>query len=128
MAKLTHIDRHVAARVQGKRLDKGRTQGELARAIGVSYQQYQKYEKGETRISAGGLYWIGRTLGEHPGVFYDGLYGTGNTPLPLALDPQALRLAEIIQRLPDKEVADALHRLPGDKVLRTLRLLLNLTS
>lgn len=50
------VDRHVGRRVQEKRLGLGLTQTELARAVGVSFQQVQKYEKGANRVSASKLF------------------------------------------------------------------------
>ena len=46
------VDIHVGRRVQEKRLGLGLTQSALARALGVSFQQVQKYEKGTNRVSA----------------------------------------------------------------------------
>lgn len=50
------VDRHVGRRVQEKRLDLGLTQTALAKAVGVSFQQVQKYEKGTNRVSASKLF------------------------------------------------------------------------
>jgi len=50
------VDRHVGRRVQEKRLGLGLTQTALARAVGVSFQQVQKYEKGTNRVSASKLF------------------------------------------------------------------------
>jgi transcriptional regulator with XRE-family HTH domain len=38
------------------------TQGDLARALGISYQQLQKYETAGNRVSAGHLYEIAQAL------------------------------------------------------------------
>lgn len=48
-------DQYVAARLRRARVMKGVTQVELAEAVGVSFQQIQKYEKGVVRVSAGRL-------------------------------------------------------------------------
>ena len=50
------VDRHVGRRVKEKRLDLGLTQTALAKAVGVSFQQVQKYEKGVNRVSASKLF------------------------------------------------------------------------
>ena len=50
------VDIHVGRRVQEKRLGLGLTQSALARALGVSFQQVQKYEKGTNRVSASKLF------------------------------------------------------------------------
>lgn len=45
------------------RLARGLSQRELATALGLSFQQVQKYERGTNRISASKLYEISRVLG-----------------------------------------------------------------
>ena len=47
------IDRHVASRLRLRRREAGVTQDMLADAVGVSFQQVQKYEEGTDRITAG---------------------------------------------------------------------------
>ena len=49
------VDRHVGRRVQEKRLGLGLTQSALARALGVSFQQVQKYEQGRNRVATSKL-------------------------------------------------------------------------
>jgi transcriptional regulator with XRE-family HTH domain len=50
------IDVHVGARVHGKRTELGYTQKEMAAALGLTFQQIQKYERAANRISASKLY------------------------------------------------------------------------
>lgn len=66
------IDKHVGARLRERRGILGVTQQQLGAAIGVSFQQIQKYEKGLNRIGAGRLREAARILGVNPGYFYDG--------------------------------------------------------
>jgi transcriptional regulator with XRE-family HTH domain len=56
------IDVHVGARVRAERNRCGLSQGELGTAIGVTFQQIQKYERGANRISASMLLRIANTL------------------------------------------------------------------
>jgi len=56
------VDRHVGRRVAALRLQRGFSQSDLARAIGLTFQQVQKYEKGTNRISASKLWDISRFL------------------------------------------------------------------
>ena len=51
----------------------GLTQDQLAQALGISYQQVQKYETGTNRVSAGRLYDISRVLDSGVGAFFDGI-------------------------------------------------------
>ncbi|MEZ5996417.1 MAG: helix-turn-helix domain-containing protein [Hyphomonadaceae bacterium] len=56
------IDRHIGARIRARRLELRMSQEQLAEAIGVTFQQIQKYEKGVNRVSASMLYRITQTL------------------------------------------------------------------
>lgn len=60
-------------RLRARRLVGGVSQAELARAIGVTYQQVQKYECGSNRISVSMLYRISEALGAPVSFFFDGL-------------------------------------------------------
>ncbi len=56
------VDVHVGARVRMRRSLLGMTQTTLGEAIGLTFQQMQKYEKGTNRISSSRLYDLARTL------------------------------------------------------------------
>lgn len=51
----------------------GLTQEKLGEAVGVTFQQIQKYEKGANRIGAGRLQAISKALAVDTGYFYEGL-------------------------------------------------------
>lgn len=75
MAKrIENIDIEVGARIRDFRKIRGVTQSGLATALGVSFQQVQKYEKGTNRISVGSLVAICRLLHIEPmdllGVYF----------------------------------------------------------
>ncbi len=70
------LDRRIGERIRLRRSELGLTQDELASALGVSYQQVQKYENGVNRISAVRLWQIGRTLDVPVGWFFDEPEGT----------------------------------------------------
>jgi transcriptional regulator with XRE-family HTH domain len=67
------IDRHVASRLRLRRLEAGLSQTVLADALGVTFQQLQKYEGATNRISAGALYQLALTLDVPVQYFFDGL-------------------------------------------------------
>ena len=71
------IDKHVGSRVRMRRTLMGLTQEKLGEALGVTFQQVQKYEKGSNRIGAGRLQEISRTLNVPPSFFYEGAPSTG---------------------------------------------------
>jgi transcriptional regulator with XRE-family HTH domain len=60
----------VASRIRGRRLQVGMTQQQLARIIGVAFQQVHKYEHGLSRVSADRLYQIATALDSPVGYFF----------------------------------------------------------
>jgi transcriptional regulator with XRE-family HTH domain len=67
------VDRHVGMRIRQRRRDLGLSQQELADAIGLTFQQVQKYESGANRVSASKLWRIGQVLKTPPGHWFEGL-------------------------------------------------------
>ncbi|MFC7380026.1 helix-turn-helix domain-containing protein [Brevundimonas sp. GCM10030266] len=67
------MDRHVGRRVQAKRVELGYSQGELGQALGLTFQQIQKYEKGANRIAASRLWAIAAVFKVEIGYFFEGL-------------------------------------------------------
>lgn len=67
------VDRHVGRRVCEKRISLGYNQSDLGRALGLTFQQIQKYEKGANRISASKLWDIARFFKVDIGYFFQGL-------------------------------------------------------
>ena len=67
------VDRHVGRRVCEKRISLGYNQSDLGRALGLTFQQIQKYEKGANRISASKLWDIARFFKVDVGYFFQGL-------------------------------------------------------
>lgn len=67
------VDRLVGRRVAEKRVALGYNQGDLGRALGLTFQQIQKYEKGTNRISASKLWMISQFFGVEISDFFEGL-------------------------------------------------------
>ncbi len=66
------IDRHVGARLRERRLDMHKTQSVMARLLGVSFEQVQMYEAGQSHLSAPALFILARALDVSPDYFYAG--------------------------------------------------------
>ncbi|WOR14114.1 helix-turn-helix transcriptional regulator [Hyphomonas sp. FCG-A18] len=68
----SEVDARVGDRIRRRRILMGLTQDQLGEALGISYQQIQKYETGANRVSVGRLYLIAQRLEVNPGWFFDG--------------------------------------------------------
>jgi transcriptional regulator with XRE-family HTH domain len=69
------VDVHVGHRLRQRRVAVGLTQDRLARAVGITFQQVQKYERGTNRIVASRLFELARVLEVPVQYFFDGLEG-----------------------------------------------------
>ena len=65
------IDTHVGARIRLRRTLLGISQEKLGEALGLSFQQVQKYERGANRVGASRLYDLARVLDVPVGFFFD---------------------------------------------------------
>jgi transcriptional regulator with XRE-family HTH domain len=81
-------DRYIASRIRLRRIQLGTSQEELARVLGVSFQQVQKYERGRNRISAGRLQDLARALQVPLHFFYAD--AAGSDPQPPREEPAIL--------------------------------------
>ena len=74
------VDIHVGDRLRARRTILGLTQDGLAEAVGLTFQQIQKYERGSNRIGASRLYQLARLLGVSVDYFFEGLDGKLGDP------------------------------------------------
>ena len=96
----------LGARIRAARLAAHTSQGALGEAVGVSFQQVQKYELGQDRVAVSTLHAIAVALGVHPGSFFDEDMPAATGPIP---DVKAvIKLGQRIQRVRDPVVAKRL--------------------
>jgi transcriptional regulator with XRE-family HTH domain len=65
-------DKHVGSRVRMRRMMLGMSQEKLGDALGLTFQQVQKYEKGTNRIGASRLQQIAHILQVQVSFFFEG--------------------------------------------------------
>ncbi|MDA0305277.1 MAG: helix-turn-helix transcriptional regulator [Proteobacteria bacterium] len=75
--RATDTDRFVGDRIRERRIMMGLSQQQMAKMIGVTYQQAHKYERGINRILAGRLFEISQVLDVAIGHFFEGLANGG---------------------------------------------------
>ena len=101
-------DRHVGARIRERRIMMGLSQQQLARMIGVTYQQAHKYERGLNRISAGRLYEIAQVLGVPVSWFFEGISADGGAPEVTPRQRMCLELARNFAAIDNEKHQEAL--------------------
>ena len=77
-AVITAVDEHIGQRLQLRRVMLGMSQKDLAKTCGISFQQIQKYEVADNRISASRLFELSTALETPVSFFFLGL--PGNPP------------------------------------------------
>lgn len=104
------LDRRIGERIRLRRTELGLTQEQLASALGISYQQIQKYENGVNRISASRLAEIAQRLEVPIGWFVDEPEEgePGDPAKPLARARGVLELARGFGALRTQAVRSAL--------------------
>ena len=107
------IDRYVGNKIKTARKLRKMTQTDLAQTIDVSYQQIQKYEKGDNRVSASMMYMIAQAINVPLAYFYEGLERPNSNDLA-EFDAQELNLIRQYRQLP----ADRRHAV--NKIVNSL--------
>lgn len=116
--------RTISRNIRLHRLARGMTQAELGAALGITFQQVQKYERGRNRVSSSRLLRIAQILRVDVvtllGVASNGVTSNGGanlaksfavaeaSPIELIAEPQSLKLATIFASIEDKELRRAL--------------------
>ncbi len=101
------VDVHVGARLRRRRTLLGMNQTKLGDAIGVTFQQVQKYESGANRISASRLFDLSRMFEVPVEYFFDDMptavaassptQGGGKAKEPPSYEPNPMAKRETLQ-------------------------------
>jgi transcriptional regulator with XRE-family HTH domain len=109
------IDVLVGSNIRIRRLERQVSQTKLAQAIGVTFQQVQKYEKGTNRVGASRLTRIANFLEVPVAQFFIGAQGNDwsdqdidDSPVKLLAEPYALRLAQAFVGIKDLDLRRSL--------------------
>ena len=95
------IDQHVGQRIRERRNVLGLSQAVLADGLGITLQQFYKYEKGHNRIAAGRLYGCAQLLDVPPEFFFEGLDGSESGTPDETQSDEALKLARAYYSIDD---------------------------
>ena len=118
------VDVHVGSRVRLRRTLLGLSQEKLGEAIGLTFQQVQKYERGANRIGASRLFDLSRVLDVPIGYFFEDMSDEvaarsprqirGLAQVPAAYEPDPMAKRETL------ELVRAYYRIRAPKVRKRL--------
>ncbi len=115
------VDVHVGARVRIRRKFLGLSQSDLAAALGLTFQQVQKYERGSNRISASKLYQTAKTLKVPVAYFFDGLEDSASSAWEGLSEPAAeLAVHQFLMSPEGIELAGQFPRVRSAKIRRRI--------
>ena len=105
---MTHrVDVHVGQRLRQRRWMLGLTQQNLAEKVGIRFQQIQKYETGENRMSASRLWEIAAALCVPVTYLFEGLDGSAASGevarADLLADREAIELVRAFYAMPQTQ-------------------------
>jgi transcriptional regulator with XRE-family HTH domain len=118
----TPIDRHVGNRVRMRRLMLEMSQEKLADALGLTFQQVQKYEKGTNRIGASRLQHISDTLQVPVAFFFEGAPHVPGPAGSVEMDaaPSPAYVADFLATSDGLSLTKAFMRIPDAKLRRRI--------
>ena len=114
------IDKHVGSRVRMRRMMLNMSQEKLGDALGLTFQQVQKYEKGTNRIGASRLQQISQILQVPVEFFFEGapnLMGSGRAPKDA---PSASYVSDFLATSEGLSLTKAFTRIKEPKLRRRI--------
>ena len=118
------VDIHVGARVRMRRTLLGMTQTKLGEAIGLTFQQVQKYERGVNRIGSSRLYDLARVLDVPVNFFFDEMPPAVSDKSPARTSGKAESLdgfdPDLVSKRETLELVRAYYKISNPQVRRRL--------
>jgi transcriptional regulator with XRE-family HTH domain len=114
------IDRYVGSRVRMRRIMLGMSQEKLGEALGLTFQQVQKYEKGTNRVGASRLQQIADILQVPVSFLFDGAPTDINSSKGLGEAPSPNYVADFLATSEGLALTRAFTRIPDNKLRRSI--------
>jgi transcriptional regulator with XRE-family HTH domain len=112
------IDKHVGSRVRMRRMMLSMSQEKLGDALGLTFQQVQKYEKGTNRIGASRLQQISQILQVPVSFFFEG--APSDRPEGFGEAPSPSYVTDFLATSDGLTLVKAFMRIPNAKLRRRL--------
>lgn len=117
-SRLDPIDAHVGARVRLRRTLLGMSQEKLGLAVGLTFQQIQKYERGLNRIGSSRLFQFSRVLDVPVSFFFDDMAPDVAARKPASADAPATFDSDSLSRRETLELVRAYYRIEDRNMRR----------
>src|SRR5450631_884341 len=117
------IDKQVGSQVRTRRLALGMSQSKLADAVGLTFQQIQKYEKGVNRISASRLQQFSNILRVPVPFFFQDSQSPPSQRKMKSADPAMTYLSEFIASADGRDLMKAYTKIKDAKLRRGIAVL-----
>jgi len=115
------IDKHVGSRVRMRRMMLSMSQEKLGDALGLTFQQVQKYEKGTNRIGASRLQQISNILQVPVAFFFEGApEPPGGRASGIKDAPSATYVSDFLATSDGLALTKAFMRIPDPKLRRRI--------
>jgi transcriptional regulator with XRE-family HTH domain len=114
------VDRHVGSRVRMRRLMVGMSQEKLGDALGLTFQQIQKYEKGTNRIGASRLQQISEILQVPVSFLFEGAPGGAVNAEGISNAPSPAYVAEFLATSEGLALIRGFTHIPDIKLRRAI--------
>jgi transcriptional regulator with XRE-family HTH domain len=112
------IDKHVGSRVRMRRMMLAMSQEKLGDALGLTFQQVQKYEKGTNRIGASRLQQMSLILEVPVSFFFEG--APSDRPVPSGDAPSTTYVTDFLATTDGLTLVKAFMRIPNPKLRRRI--------
>jgi transcriptional regulator with XRE-family HTH domain len=116
------IDKHVGSRVRMRRMMLSMSQEKLGDALGLTFQQVQKYEKGTNRIGASRLQQIANILQVQVSFFFEGAPHVQSGPRPEGMGdaPSPAYVSDFLATSDGLALTKAFMRISDSKLRRRI--------
>ena len=112
------VDKYVGSRVRMRRIMLGMSQEKLGEALGLTFQQIQKYEKGTNRVGASRLQQISEALQVPVSFLFDG--GPSGVGGGFAENASPTYIADFLATSEGLALTRAFTRIPDAKLRRSI--------
>jgi transcriptional regulator with XRE-family HTH domain len=117
---INSIDKHVGSRVRMCRMMLGMSQEKLGNALGLTFQQVQKYEKGMNRIGAGRLHHISHVLQVPVAFLFEGAPRVPGQPEGIGAAPSPNYVTEFLASSDGLALTKAFTRIKEPTLRRSI--------